>query len=48
MKNGVYSEFKVFAGNGNKPLAEEKRGNCTIKNVSFVGLSNIGYTFGIQ
>ena len=23
MKNGVYSEFKVFAGNGNRPLAEE-------------------------
>ena len=23
MKNGVYSEFKVFAGNGNQPLAEE-------------------------
>ena len=23
MKNGVYSEFKVFSGNGNKPLAEE-------------------------
>jgi len=23
MKNGVYSEFKVFAGNGNRPLADE-------------------------
>ncbi|MCQ2553486.1 MAG: ribose-phosphate diphosphokinase, partial [Clostridia bacterium] len=23
MKNGIYSDFKVFAGNGNKPLAEE-------------------------
>ncbi len=23
MKNGVYTEFKVFSGNGNRPLAEE-------------------------
>lgn len=23
MKNGVYSEFKVFSGNGNQPMAEE-------------------------